>query len=241
MSTTPYHRCIALVLLDDQIDALKRERAKSVLARDQLNTRKNDMISRLERERKKLHDVIKQLSLSELELAALEQRMVTTKKRFDVTSDAREYLALEQEIKKLEHDCSVAEDAIVQLWSDREGVEKQLHVLEPEVAIAQTALNEQSSLIEESLRVSEEQEAVLAAQRNGMVSRVPVEWLSGYASLRSNIARPVVALTGPQCPACGTKVPAGDQDAVHRHVWVACQQCRRLLYDPTAIHELESE
>lgn len=230
---TPYHRFVALVIFDQAVITCE----KKVQQAKQRVTAADEAIRLLQKEREtalaSVRELKKKRDALELEGKMFDEELAHKRQTMDGTPNIKLFLALEQEIKLLEPKKSVHDDAVFALWEQVELAEKQFKSVETAVQqkIASAEIFKKEAL--EDLVVRENELFETVKHRDEKIVNIPGEWIDLYEAMRKQSPNPVVPLEENVCGGCGFAVPSGDRGAVHRHVLTPCQQCRRLLYDPS--------
>lgn len=230
---TPYHRFIALVIFDQQVLANE----KKIQQTKQRLAAADEAISLLQKERENaltlVRDLKKKRDALELEGKMFDEELAQKRRTMDGTPNIKLFIALEQEIKTLEPKKSAHDEEVFVLWEQVDEGEKKLKTIEADV---QTKLVSAEAFKKEALNdltIQQQELAEIKTHRDQKIVDIPPEWLSLYEAMRVQSPNPVVPLEGNNCGGCGFSIPSGDRGAVHRHVLTPCQQCRRLLYDPS--------
>lgn len=234
MNGTPFEKFIALVEVDQQINALN-----TIIASLEKQNADNKRIeeshhSILEKVKNKLHDFRKEVELKELEMKTLDQQESDKKKRLETVANHKEYQSIKIEIDQLKKEQHALEDGLMAAWNQLETVKK-------EYENALKEYEQQQKIVHEQIEENNKKTADLKGQIDNLIKDrvekefvVPAEWLEKYAIMRAKVADPVVPVVEGSCSACFYKVSAQDMQFLKRRKLVQCKDCYRLLYLPEA-------
>lgn len=230
MNETPFEQFIALVEVDQKINALN----KSIHVLEQENSAQRQIDgshqAALDKVKQKLHDERKEVDAKELEMKTLDIQEADKKKRLDTVANHKEYSSIKGEIDQLKKEQHILEDSLMQAWNRLETAKKEV-----DSAAASYEQNHKKSLEVIALndqKISEIniQITALIADRHEKEKNVPAEWLEKYAVMRARVSDPVVPVVDGNCSACFYKISAQDLQFLNRRKLVQCKDCFRLLY-----------
>jgi len=234
MNGTPFEQFIALVEVDQQINALNAAIASLEKQNAETKRLEESQQSLLEKVKNKLHDFRKEVELKELEMKTLDQQESEKKKRLETVANHKEYQSIKTEIDQLKKEQHELEDGLMSAWNQLETVKK-------EYESALKAYEEQQTKVHNQLEENNKKIADLKRQVDGFIKDrvekefvVPAEWLEKYAIMRAKVSDPVVPVVEGNCTACFYKVSAQDMQFLKRRKLVQCKDCYRLLYLPEA-------
>lgn len=230
MAENPFYAFVNLVELDQSIDQriIKREKLQIVI--DQVKQRSRTQQETVAAAGQKLHDLRKQFHQTELEHTALQQQEKNKRTKLDAVNTAKEYAALEHELQLVLQQEQTKEEEVFALWARIEQQEAQVKKDEHELAQLQKKDQEEMNNIEHERSKLAQEIDELKTRRPSHEQAAPEEFVAKYATMRSSLKNPVVAVHENNCSACGTQVRQADLLQLRRHVIVPCTTCYRLLY-----------
>lgn len=230
MTQTPFEQFIALVEVDQKINALNTTISSHQKRIEALRTELSVNKQVCEKAKNKFDQTRKEVDDKELEMKTLDQQESEKKARLNTVANHKEYQSIKAEIdllKKKQHDL---EEQLMGVWNQLENAKKELDS-------ANNLCQQQEEKIHQDIKQIEDEIAQLAAQRDlQLVERqqkepsVPDEWIQKYAIMRARVTDPVVPVVNESCSACFYKVSAQDLQELRRRKLVQCKDCYRLLY-----------
>jgi len=146
--------------------------------------------------------------------------------------DAREQVAMQQNIESLKRHLATLEEAALEAMLELEEHEQNLEATQARFAAQKAQWQEQKA------RLEKEQEALVAHarklknKRTQLAAAMPPADLARYESLRKKLGGlAVVKIQGRSCGGCGANLPTATVQKVHESKLATCPICRRLLYD----------
>ncbi|HBY05539.1 MAG: hypothetical protein UV38_C0001G0268 [candidate division TM6 bacterium GW2011_GWE2_42_60] len=236
MDATPYGRFVALVLFDQALTQITKQRQSIEKQCEALEEKRTELMSRYEATALELKNEIKHRGELELSLGTLAQEKQRIEHKIDTTRNAKEYEALQQELESVVTRQNADDERLIIVWQRIEQFEGALKSAEHEMVDAlksvEKELEEKRALLSDLERLFSDKERLRPAQREGVLE----QWLSMYESMRAAlIPNPAVTLAGSSCSECGVIVPRTDVASVEKHQFVFCQQCHRILFDRHAV------
>lgn len=234
MQETPFEQFIALVEVDQKINALN----KSIKVLEQENAAQRHIDgshqTALDKIKQKLHDERKEVDAKELEMKTLDSQEADKKKRLDTVANHKEYSSIKGEIDQLKKEQHILEDALIQAWNRLETAKKEVDVASAAYEQQHKKTLETIALNDQKISEIDTQVAALIDVRTEKEKTVPAEWLEKYAVMRARVPDPVVPVVDGNCSACFYKISAQDLQFLNRRKLVQCKDCFRLLYLPEA-------
>lgn len=229
-NNNPFFKFIDYVNLDGQLTSTRKAFENNTLTLDRLQLEHDERKIIFERLRTQVHDLRKQIDEKELELKILRDRERTKRDHLESVSSPKEYTSLNNELANLERTKREHEDAIIELWQQREQTE--------------AALAEQQKLYEQYTNDVEQQKIKLASeheqlkvQRDSLIhhleetaKQVYPPLLEQYISMKGTVPNPAVPVIDGACSACFYVITANDLTAIKRHKLVQCKECYRILF-----------
>lgn len=221
---------IDYVNLDAQLTSARKALENNTLSLDHLQLEHDERKVIFERLRTQVHDLRKQIDEKELELKMLRDRERTKKDQLESVSSPKEYMSLNNELANLERAKSVHEDAIIELWQQRENAEAELT---EQQKLYEQYLNDvakrKDELHSERLQLEVQRDTVM--QRLEIVAKqVYPPLFEQYTNMKATVPNPAVPVIDGACSACFYVVTANDLNAIKRHKLVQCKECYRLLF-----------
>jgi len=239
MNEYPLQSFIDLVAFDQGTLALEDEIQQIQKDIEMLERKQAELTQALEHEKAVMHNARKEVDSAELEMKELEQQEQEEKKRLDMTSNQKEYQAIQKEIaalKKKQHDY---EETLLFAWNTFESAKKayeEHHVqYEQKIAELNTSVEEKKSK-KETLQKDLD---IRYSQREQKTKTIPPEWLEKYILMRSRVEDPVVPVVSGSCSACFYHLPPQDFLELRRRKMLQCKGCYRFLYVEQAQQESE--
>lgn len=230
MTETPFEQFIALVQVDQKINALN---AQIVVHRQKITDLQKEAQASAqahEKTQERYEQIRKEVDAKELEMKILDQQESEKKTKLDNVSNHKEYQSLKAEIDQLKQSQHNLEESLIAIWNQLENAKKEVDASavslhEREVKIKQQIEQHENQIKEISVHVDQ-----LMQDRVAKDQKVPEEWLQKYAIMRAKVADPVVPVLNGSCSACFYTVSAQDMQELKRRKLVQCKDCYRLLY-----------
>lgn len=223
---------IELQEIDRRLDDL--ERAKGDLPRivQELQSRLEEQNELLAQKTEELEAVQKERRHAEREIASLtEAKKKYEEQLYSVTTN-KEYDAVTLEIETAAQKIDELETAVLQLIDREEALAKERQELEEAIAALQKELEAQSKVLNEKIEANARVEAELRSAREGLVSKIRVDFLRRYERIRSHKdGLAVVPIVRNSCGGCYTQIPPQKSMEVRDgDKLVSCESCGRILY-----------
>lgn len=233
----PFQSFIDLITLDQEIVGIEQALLAIDMAIAALIKEEQAEQTRLDEQKKKMHDARKIVDNQELELKAFDTQEKQKKERLDNATDHKQYQSLKTEIDALKLKQHTNEELLMQSWNVLEVARHAFELLEKEqpakIAVIKDGIEQKNNEITTL-------EAQLEQKNNERIEReklVPAEWLEKYAVMRSRVTDPVVPVKQGACSACYYPLIEQDLILVRRRKLLQCKSCYRLLYS----QDLEKE
>lgn len=233
MSEFPFQRFIKLIAFDQGIRALEKQR-ESVITQIHMQEEQLEKIAaELEVAKRHKDAMQRDVNHQEQDMAAIQAKQKEKERLLDRTTHARETQSLYHEIALFKQQQFDLEENLLLAWNKLENSSKEYDVLKKDI-------DQRVALLQEEIRhQKQQQEAVnqaIAQQQEKRVEYeedIPTEWLEKYASMRQNVANPVVPVVGNSCSACFYQINAQDLVRLRHNALLQCKDCYRFLYMET--------
>ena len=188
--------------------------------------------SKLVSQKEQLEDVGKKQKSSEWELEDLQEkvRQINSKLYVGTTTNPKELVNLEKEVKGLKSQIRPKEDALLGLMSQVEEIEakvkttaEEIERLKREWEQRQETLGQRKSEVETAL-------AKLRGDRNGLGQQIDPEALNTYERLRLTRGQAVVKVERGKCQGCHITVPTSQWQKAKAGDLIQCTSCSKILY-----------
>lgn len=171
----------------------------------------------------------------EAELASTESRADAVSRRLysGEVSASRELQAMAADVDSLKERSSQIEDSILEVLEELEPLESSVSEIEAALAALRAERQAAAGSLAEAESVVDSELAVVTAEREKIVPRVPGQLMRVYEQLRARLGGVAVArLVANRCDGCHLTLPATELDRI-RHLppgeMVTCDQCGRIL------------
>ena len=188
--------------------------------------------SKLASQKEQLEDAGKKQKSSEWELEDLQEkvRQINSKLYVGTTTNPKELVNLEKEVKGIKSQIRPKEDTLLGLMSQVEEIEvkvkttaEELERLKQEWKQRQETLGQRKSEVETVL-------AKLRGDRNGLAQQIDSEVLNTYERIRLTRGQAVVKVEGGRCLGCHITVPTSQWQKAKAGDLIQCNSCGRILY-----------
>lgn len=230
MNGTPFEQFIALVQVDQKINALN----KSIVSLEKKN--KDNHIQEeqhqksLEAVKEKLHEMRKEVDSQELEMKILDQQESEKKNKLDNVANHKEYQLLKSEIDKLKQDQHNLEENLMTAWNQLENAKKEFDNAQKTFDEQVADLKQDTQKNKEQIEIIQQDIGKIGIERSQKETGLPEEWLEKYAVMRARVSDPVVPVIDGSCSACFYKISVQDMHDLKRRKLLQCKDCFRLLY-----------
>jgi predicted nucleic acid-binding Zn-ribbon protein len=188
--------------------------------------------SELASQKEQLEDARKKQKSSEWELEDLQEKVkkIDSKLYVGTTTNPKELVNLEKEVKGLKNQIKPKEDALLELMSQVEEIEDKVKTTAEEVV----RLKREWEQGQETLgRRKSEVETVLAklgGDRDRLAQQIDSEALNTYERLRLTRGQAVVKVEKGKCQGCHITVPTSQWQKAKAGDLIQCTSCSKILY-----------
>ena len=196
-------------------------------------------VTLLDREREKgdmlkkhIAQLHKDMHAYELESRTHAQREKEVRQRLDITRNAKEYDASRREIEELERTRDACEDRLMEKLVAYEEAQKEFDDRREELEAAVEGRQQIVREKQERIRELESKKNELVETCSELRSAVSPEFLEKYDRMKETVTDPFIPVIGSHCSACNFEVAQKDLILIHKHLFVACKNCYRMLYEP---------
>ncbi len=188
--------------------------------------------SELASQREQLEDARKKQKSSEWELEDLQEKVkkIDSKLYVGTTTNPKELVNLEKEVKGLKSQIRPKEDALLGLMSQVEEIEAEVKTtaeeaerLKREWEQRQETLGQRKSEVETAL-------AKLGGDRGRLAQQIDSEALNTYERLRLTRGQAVVKVEKGKCQGCHITVPTSQWQKAKAGDLIQCTSCSKILY-----------
>jgi len=188
--------------------------------------------SKLASQKEQLEDARKKQKNSEWELEDLQDkvRKIDSKLYVGTTTNPKELVNLEKEVKSLKSQIRPKEDALLELMSQVEEIEanvkttiEEIERLKREWKQRQETFGQRKSEIEALL-------VRLKGDRSGLAQQIDSEALNTYERIRLTRGQAVVKVERGKCQGCHIAVPTSQWQKAKAGDLIQCNSCSRILY-----------
>ena len=146
--------------------------------------------------------------------------------------DAREQVAMQQNIEALKRHQETLEEAALEAMLELEEAERVMNEARETFEAMKRAWIERKSALEKEQEAIVQHARQLKARREQVAATLPTEDLQRYEAMRKKLGGLALAkLEGKSCSGCGASLPTSVVQKVHEGQIVKCPICGRLLYD----------
>ncbi len=231
----PYGALVALVLFDQKITSLKQEIIHLKNSLEKASFERALAAEQLYRARAMYADAIKRQDALDLDLKSCMQELARITGLLDVAASSKEAAALTRERDLAAKRCASLEEEIERVWEALSELEER----RDSEKIADEKANILFDSVSRDLNVTIQQKKdvlnSLYTKRAEYTTVIPIGLLVPYERIHERIVNPYVPLCDDFCSGCGSSVSRVDCAAVAKHVLVPCQNCCRVLYDPSVV------
>lgn len=230
MNETPFEQFIALVQVDQKINALNSS-IQSFEKKNKENKQLEESHQQsLEKVKDKLHDMKKEVDSKELEMKILDQQEADKKNKLDHVSNHKEYQLIKAEIDILKQGQHNLEEDLMTAWNQLENAKKESEIAQKTFQEQSLSLQQESNKNLQEIEKLKEEIKILIDERLHKEKGLPEEWLEKYAIMRARVNDPVVPVFDGNCSACFYKISVQDMQFLKHRKLIQCKDCFRLLY-----------
>ncbi|KKP29613.1 MAG: hypothetical protein UR12_C0005G0044 [candidate division TM6 bacterium GW2011_GWF2_30_66] len=230
MNNNAFTALIDLVDFDQKTIFLQNNIAKLVHGISFFEKQKDTLDIAIQKAKNNLHDIQKEVDLSELEIKSYDQQIKEKQAKLNLITTQKEHASYKKEIQNLQEKQHACEGPLVDSWNALEQAkleyQKQLDGYESNVAQIDKEITENNKNIEQAK--IELQEHI--DKRDEKVKFVPKDWLEKYEILGARVADPIVTVDRGSCSACYYDVTPQHMVELKNGKLVQCKGCYRFLY-----------
>lgn len=217
--------------LDDEIDALEKEKATIPGDKEDIDGKLAEMEQAIQKIKDESIDVTKLRDEKETDLKEIGEQLNKFQGQLYQVKTNREYESLQHEIDALQEKSSKVEDAILELLENAEKIsstaaeeEKKLGEYEREAEKEKSGLNARDMELSDQIAVKHD-------ERKRLVVDIDKALLSRYQRIRDNKAGLAVAsVQNGACGGCFRRIPPQEiQELKKMQRIIACEGCGRII------------
>jgi len=188
--------------------------------------------SKLASQKEQLEDARKKQKNSEWELEDLQEkvRQINSKLYVGTTTNPKELVNLEKEVKGLKSQIGPKEDALLGLMSQVEEIEAKVKTTAEEIKRLKREWEQRRETLGQRKSEVETVLAKLRGDRNGLEQQVDPEALNTYERLRLTRGQAVVKVERGKCQGCHITVPTSQWQKAKAGDLIQCTSCSKILY-----------
>jgi len=188
--------------------------------------------SKLASQKEQLEDARKKQKSSEWELEDLQEkvRQINSKLYVGTTTNPKELVNLEKEVKGLKSQIRPKEDALLGLMSQVEEIEAKVKTTAEEIERLKREWEQRQETLGQRKSEVETVLAKLRGDRNGLEQQVDPEALNTYERLRLTRGQAVVKVERGKCQGCHITVPTSQWQKAKAGDLIQCTSCSKILY-----------
>jgi len=187
--------------------------------------------SKLASQKEQLEDARKKQKSYEWELEDLQEkvRQINSKLYVGTTTNPKELVNLEKEVKGLKSQIGPKEDALLGLMSQVEEIEAKVKTTAEEIERLKREWEQRQETLGQRKSEVETVLAKLRGDRNGLGQQIDPEALNTYERLRLTRGQAVVKVERGKCQGCHITVPTSQWQKAKAGNIVQCSSCNRIL------------
>ena len=177
-------------------------------------------------------DAGKKQKSSEWELEDLQEkvRQINSKLYVGTTTNPKELVNLEKEVKGLKSQIRPKEDALLGLMSQVEEIEAKVKTTAEEIERLKREWEQRQETLGQRKSEVETVLAKLRGDRNGLGQQIDPEALNTYERLRLTRGQAVVKVERGKCQGCHITVPTSQWQKAKAGDLIQCTSCSKILY-----------
>ncbi len=183
-------------------------------------------------QKEQLEDAGKKQKSSEWELEDLQEkvRQINSKLYVGTTTNPKELVNLEKEVKGLKSQIRPKEDALLGLMSQVEEIEAKVKTTAEEIERLKREWEQRQETLGQRKSEVETVLAKLRGDRNGLGQQIDPEALNTYERLRLTRGQAVVKVERGKCQGCHITVPTSQWQKAKAGDLIQCTSCSKILY-----------
>ena len=194
-----------------------------------------DMIaaeSELASQKEQLEDARKKQKSSEWELEDLQEKVkkIDSKLYVGTTTNPKELVNLEKEVKGLKSQIRLKEDALLELMSQVEEIEAKVKTTSEEAERLKREWEQRQETLGQRKSEVETVLAKLGGDRDRLAQQIDSEALNTYERLRLTRGQAVVKVEKGKCQGCHITVPTSQWQKAKARDLIQCTSCSKILY-----------
>jgi len=188
--------------------------------------------SKLASQKEQLEDARKKQKRSEWELEDLQDkvRKIDSKLYVGTTTNPKELVNLEKEVKGLKSQIRPKEDALLELMSQVEEIEDKVKTTAEEVERLKREWEQRQETLRQRKSEVETMLAKLRGDRDRLAQQIDSEALNTYERLRLTRGQAVVKVERGKCQGCHITVPTSQWQKAKAGELIQCTSCSKILY-----------
>ena len=218
---------------DSALDAARRQFSENKEAM-QPDAALQKQAKRVKRSEAQVEKWRKERRLRDEKVAALTEKIAGLEKKLygGRIKDAREQVAMQQNIQSLKRHLDTLEEAALEAMVALDEAEKSATQARARFGAMKQAWLDRKATLEQAQQELVKQARALKAQRSNLAKTLPPQELARYERMRQKYGGLAVAkLNGVTCSGCGASAPTSVVQLVHEGQMTQCPICGRLLYD----------
>jgi len=188
--------------------------------------------SKLAAQKEQLEHARKKQKDSEWELEDLQEkvRRIDSKLYVGTTTNPKELLNLEKEVKSLKSQIRPKEDALLVLMSQVEEIEAKVRITAEEIERLKREWEQRQETLGQRKSEVETVLAKLRGDRNRLEQQIDPEVINTYERLRLTSGQAVVKVERGKCQGCHITVPTSQWQKAKAGDLIQCTSCSKILY-----------
>ena len=188
--------------------------------------------SKLAAQKEQLEDARKKQKDSEWELEDLQEkvRRIDSKLYVGTTTNPKELVNLEKEVKSLKSQIRPKEDALLVLMSQVEEIEAKVRITAEEIERLKREWEQRQETLGQRKSEVETVLAKLRGDRNRLEQQIDPEAINTYERLRLTSGQAVVKVERGKCQGCHITVPTSQWQKAKAGDLIQCTSCSKILY-----------
>jgi len=188
--------------------------------------------SELASQKEQLEDARKKQKNAEWELEDLQEKVkkIDSKLYVGTTTNPKELVNLEKEVKGLKSQIKPKEDALLELMSQVEEIEAKVKTTAEEVERLKREWEQRQETLGQRKSEVETVLAKLGGDRDRLAQQIDSEVLNTYERLRLTRGQAVVKVERGKCQGCHITVPTSQWQKAKAGDLIQCTSCSKILY-----------
>lgn len=230
MNRTEYMAFLAVVTIDDELKELDIRKLNCTEEINNLEKQECELSDEINQKSEIVHNLKKNVHFKELEIKTLDNLATTKQQKLNITSQAKEYLALVQELNTLNQEKEKIDEVLLNFWQDLEAAEKLYNDIKiinnQKIEDAQKNIKiKQKQIIE----IDKEQKQ-LVEDRQTHIKYISKELYQKYVFKTAAAGQGAVRVQNDSCSVCFYPIFVQDLSAIRDYQIRECKDCYRILY-----------